>query len=515
MKKRALISVSDKAGVVEFAKELVNLGYEIVSTGGTEKELKNNGLKVINISEITDFPECLDGRVKTLHPNVHAGLLAKRNEKAHIDQLEKLNINTIDVVAVNLYPFLKTISKPNVVFEEAVENIDIGGPTMLRSAAKNASDVLVVCDPKDYTETIERLKSQTDDQEFRLKLMYKVYRHTAVYDTLISEYLAKKLNLDYPEQMTLAYEKVQDLRYGENPHQNAAFYKEIIDVKGALTQSKQLHGKELSYNNINDTDGTIALLKEFGNDMPAIVAVKHTNPCGAAVRPTLSEAFKAAYESDPVSIFGGIIAANREIDQDTAEQISKIFLEIVIAPSFSQSALEILTKKKNLRLLELPDIAKPLPKVRDMKKVLGGLLVQDNDIELLNDDDLEVVTKAQPTKEQLEELKFAWKIVKHCKSNAIAITSNKTTMGSGIGQVNRIWAVQQAIEHSGGYEKTKSAVLASDAFFPFSDSVEEAHKAGITAIIQPGGSNRDQESIDACDRYGIAMVFTKMRHFKH
>lgn len=515
MKKRALISVSDKTGVVDFAKELVKLGYEIISTGGTEKELNNNGVKVINISDITGFPECLDGRVKTLHPNVHAGILARRSQKSHIQQLEKLDINTIDVVAVNLYPFLKTISKPNVDFSEAVENIDIGGPTMLRSAAKNAQDVLVLCDPNDYVEAIERLQNNTDDNTYRIKLMYKVYRHTAVYDTLISNYLAQKLNMDYPDQITLAYQKVQGLRYGENPHQNAAFYKEITEVEGALTQAHQLHGKELSYNNINDTDGTIALLKEFGNDLPAIVAVKHTNPCGAAVRSTLSEAFKAAYDSDPVSIFGGIIAANREIDQETAEQISKIFLEIVIAPSFSKEALEILTKKKNLRLLELLEISKPAPKVNDMKKVLGGLLIQDNDNQLLNEQALDVVTKAKPTKEQLEELKFAWKIVKHCKSNAITITSNKTTMGSGIGQVNRIWAVKQAIEHSGGYQKTIGAVLASDAFFPFADSVEEAHKAGITAIIQPGGSNRDQESIDACDRYGITMVFTNMRHFKH
>lgn len=515
MKKRALISVSDKTGVIDFAKELVNLGYEIISTGGTEKELLNNKIKVINISDVTGFPECLDGRVKTLHPNVHAGILARRDQKSHIEQLEKLDINTIDIVAVNLYPFFKTISKPNVDFNEAVENIDIGGPAMLRSAAKNAKDVLVLCDPDDYKEAIERLKNKTDDSSYRLKLMYKVFRHTAVYDTLISNYLAQKLNIDYPEQITLAYQKVQDLRYGENPHQNAAFYKEIKDVEGALTQARQLHGKELSYNNINDTDGTIALLKEFGDEMPAIVAVKHTNPCGAAVRPTISEAFKAAYESDPVSIFGGIIAANREVDKDTAEQISKIFLEIVIAPSFSEEALGILTKKKNLRLLELPKVAKPAPKVTDMKKVLGGLLIQDNDNLLLNEHDLEVVTKTKPTKEQMEELKFAWKIVKHCKSNAIAITNNKTTMGSGIGQVNRIWAVKQAIEHSGGYDKTIGAVLASDAFFPFADSVEEAHKAGIVAIIQPGGSTRDQESIDACDRYGIAMVFTKMRHFKH
>ncbi|HEY8419624.1 MAG TPA: bifunctional phosphoribosylaminoimidazolecarboxamide formyltransferase/IMP cyclohydrolase [Clostridia bacterium] len=515
MKKRALISVSDKTDVVKLASELVGLGYEIISTGGTQKELEKNGIKVINISEITGFPECLDGRVKTLHPYVHAGLLAKRELKDHMEQLENLNISTIDLVAVNLYPFKQTIQKSDVTLEEAIENIDIGGPTMLRSAAKNAKDVLVLCDPGDYEEAIQRLKDGTDDYEYRMKLMYKVFRHTAVYDTYISNYLADILEIQYPDQITLAFEKVQSMRYGENPHQTAAFYKDAYDIKGALTNAVQLHGKELSFNNINDADGTIALLRELGDDQPAIVAVKHTNPCGAAIRPTLAEAFKAAYESDPVSIFGGIVAANREIDYDTAVQMSNIFLEIVIAPSFSKEALEVLTKKKNLRLMQLPDVAKPCPSVKDMKKVLGGLLVQDIDNKLLVEEDLEVVTKVAPTKEQMEELKFAWKIVKHCKSNAIAITNNKTTLGCGIGQVNRIWAVKQAIEHSGGYEKTKGAVLASDAFFPFPDSVEEAHKAGIAAIIQPGGSARDQESIDACDRYGIAMVFTKMRHFKH
>ena len=515
MKKRALISVSDKTGVVEFARALVDLGFEIISTGGTQKELEKNGITVINISDITGFPECLDGRVKTLHPNVHAALLAQRDQKDHMAQLEKLKINTIDVVAVNLYPFKKTIDKPDVDFSEAVENIDIGGPTMLRSAAKNAKDVLVLCDPGDYGEAIQRLKDKTDDYDYRMKLMYKVFRHTSVYDTYIANYLAKINNIQYPEQITMVYEKVQDLRYGENPHQSAAFYKDETDITGALTNAVQLHGKELSFNNINDADGTIALLKDLGDGAPAVVAVKHTNPCGAAIRTSLAEAFKAAYESDPVSIFGGIVAANREIDLQTALQISEIFLEIVIAPSFSKEALEVLTKKKNLRLLRLPDVAKPCPDAKDMKKVLGGLLIQEIDNRLLNEDDLEVVTKTAPTKEQMEELKFAWKIVKHCKSNAIAITANKTTLGCGIGQVNRIWAVRQAIEHSGGYEKTKGAVLASDAFFPFSDCVEEARKAGIAAIIQPGGSVRDQESIDACDRYGIAMVFTKMRHFKH
>lgn len=513
MKKRVLISVSDKTGAAEFALELSKLGYEIISTGGTEKELKNHGLKVINISEITGFPECLDGRVKTLHPNVHAGLLAMRSNEAHMQQLEKLNINPIDIVAVNLYPFKQTISKPDVTLAEAIENIDIGGPTMLRSAAKNYQDVLVLCEPSDYKEALERLKNGTDDNDFRLKLMYKVYRHTSVYDTVISNYLAKKLDIEYPEDLTIAYKKIQGLRYGENPHQTAAFYKDINDSKGVLTNARQLHGKELSFNNIYDTDGAIALLKEF--TAPTVIAVKHTNPCGVASRGTISQAYKAAYNSDPVSIFGGIIASNREIDADCAEQIASIFIEIVIAPSFSPEALQILTKKKNIRLLELPDIAQSVLQYSNMKKVMGGILIQSGDNELYNDSELEFVTKKIPTKEQIDELKFAWRVVKHCKSNAITITRDFTTLGSGVGQVNRIWAVNQAIEHSGGYEKTRGAVMASDAFFPFSDCVEEAHKAGITAIIQPGGSIKDNESIEACDKYGIAMIFTKMRHFKH
>lgn len=512
MKKRALISVSDKTGVVEFAKALEELGYEIISTGGTAKILAENKIKIIGISEITGFPECLDGRVKTLHPAVHAGLLAIRNNAEHMEQLNKLNTNTIDVVAVNLYPFYNTITKQGVTLEEAIENIDIGGPTMLRSAAKNYQDVLVLCSPDDYPEAIERLKNKTDDKNYRLNLMYKVYRHTAVYDTLISNYLAQVNGIEYPDQITLAYEKVQSLRYGENPHQSAAFYKELFAYEGALTQAKQLHGKELSYNNINDTNGAIELLKEF--DEPTIVAVKHANPCGVASRTTIAEAFSAAYNSDPVSIFGGIIAANRKIDLACAELISKVFIEIVIAPGFDEDAFKLLSKKPSIRLLELKDIgAKVKGGTTDMKKVLGGLLVQNIDDQIYNEDELVCVTKAKPTPEQMDELKFAWKIVKHCKSNAIMITANKTTLGGGIGQVNRVRAVKQAIEHSG--EAVKGAVLASDAFFPFGDSVEEAHKAGIAAIIQPGGSTRDQESIDACDKYGIPMIFTKMRHFKH
>lgn len=512
MKKRALISVSDKTGIVELAKEIVKAGYEIISTGGTAVALQNAGIEVIGISDITGFPECLDGRVKTLHPNVHAGLLAMRSNSEHMEQLEKLDINTIDMVVVNLYPFKQTIMKPGVDLQTCIENIDIGGPTMLRSAAKNYQDVTVLVDPSDYARVLDEMNNGGVTLNTKFYLMYKVYQHTAVYDTMISTFLREKLNIKFPEIVSYAYEKVQDMRYGENPNQSAVFYKECLPVAGSLASAKQLHGKELSYNNINDTNGALDLLREYSE--PTIVAVKHANPCGVASAKDISTAFANAYASDPVSIFGGIIAANREIDKATAEQISKIFIEIVIAPSFTDEALEILTAKKNIRLLALDTINAAIPNTSyDMKKVLGGLLVQDYDTLVIDDSKCNVVTKKQPTAQELEDMKFAMKVVKHTKSNAIVVAKNDVTLGVGAGQVNRIWATKQAIEHS--LTCTKGAVLASDAFFPFSDCVEEAYKAGITAIIQPGGSVRDQESIDACDKYGIAMVFTGDRHFKH
>ena len=512
MKKRALISVSDKTGIVEFAKKITEFGYEIISTGGTAVTLEKAGLKVINISDITGFPECLDGRVKTLHPNVHAGLLAMRSNPEHMKTLEELNINTIDMVVVNLYPFKQTIMKEGVDLQTCIENIDIGGPTMLRSAAKNYQDVAVLVDPKDYDKVLNELEGGEVSLDTKFYLMYKVYQHTAVYDTMISTFLREKLNIKFPDIVSYAYEKVQDMRYGENPNQEAVFYKECLPVKGSLCEAKQLHGKELSYNNINDTNGALDLLREFSE--PTIVAVKHANPCGVASSDTISKAFELAYASDPVSIFGGIIASNREIDKATAEQISKIFIEIVVAPSFSSEALEILEQKKNIRLLELNSINAPIKDTSyDMKKVLGGLLVQDYDKMVIDKDKCKVVTKVSPTPEQLENMEFAMKVVKHTKSNAIVVANNKVTLGIGAGQVNRIWACSQAIDHS--LTTTNGAVLASDAFFPFSDCVEEAHKAGITCIIQPGGSIRDQESIDLADKYGIAMVFTGDRHFKH
>ena len=508
MIKRALISVSDKTGVVDLAKGLSELGVEIISTGGTSKVLKEAGVEVLNISDITGFPECLDGRVKTLHPNVHGGILAMRSNPEHMKQIERLGIEPIDMVVINLYPFKETILKEGVTLEEAIENIDIGGPTMIRAAAKNYQDVVVVVDPDDYGWILEEIKSNgTVSLKNKFKLAGKVFNHTCAYDTLISQYIREQLGEEiFPESLTVTYEKSQDLRYGENSHQKAVFYKEVGFNKGTLTNAKQLHGKELSFNNINDTNGALELLKEF--DEPTVVAVKHTNPCGVGSASNIFDAYMRAYESDPVSIFGGIIAANREIDKATAEEMSKIFIEVILAPSFSDEALEVLTKKKNLRLLELKDILEPASsKSYDMKKVLGGLLVQEHDRTVVNMDDIKVVTKKAPTDKEMEDLLFAMKVVKHTKSNAIVIAKDKKTLGVGPGQTNRIVATQIALQYGG--DRTAGAVLASDAFFPFSDCVEAAAAAGIKAIIQPGGSIRDQESIDACDKHGIAMVFTE------
>lgn len=517
--KRALISVSDKTGVVEFAKSLQELGVDIISTGGTAKALQEAGVEVIGISDITHFPECLDGRVKTLHPSIHAGLLAMRGNVDHMEQLKQLDIQPIDLVVVNLYPFKQTILKKDVVLEEAIENIDIGGPTMLRSAAKNYQDVVVVVDPKDYEKVVTEVKEQNNvSLETKFYLASKVFEHTAHYDALIANYLrVQRGDEDYPDTLSLTFEKVQDMRYGENPHQKAVFYKEIGNTQGMLTDARQLHGKELSFNNINDTNGALDLLKEF--DEPTVVACKHANPCGVGSAENIYDAYMKAYKADPVSIFGGIVVANREIDEATAAEMNKIFIEIIVAPSYTIAALEVLKQKKNIRILQLDSISVKLPKGSyDLKKVSGGLLIQEIDNMLLAEDDIKVVTKRQPTQEEWEDLFFTWKVVKYVKSNGIAIGKGKQSIGVGPGQVNRIWACKQAIEHGVehlGEDATKGAVLASDAFFPFSDCVEAAAKAGITAIIQPGGSVRDADSIAACDKYGIAMIFTNMRHFKH
>lgn len=510
MIKRALLSVSDKTGIVDFAKGLVDLGYELISTGGTEKALSEAGLQVLSVSQLTGFPECLDGRLKTLHPVVHGGLLAMRDDTKHMAQLEELGINTIDIAVINLYPFRQTVSKPGVTLEDAIENIDIGGPAMLRAAAKNWKDVIVVTDPADYGPVLEALANGTADRAMKFRLSAKVFEHTANYDAMIAQYLRSQYTEDAPEYLTVTYEKVQDLRYGENPHQKAAFYRELFAVPGTIAFAKQLHGKELSYNNISDADAAISMVREF--DIPCAVAVKHANPCGIATGETIYEAYTKAYEADPVSIFGGIVALNRECDLETAQELAKIFLEIIVAPSFSAEALAVLEAKKNIRLLELPSIDKPLDKHTILKKVGGGMLMQDADIEL-GLDDLKVVTDRAPTAEEIKALTFGWRVVKHTKSNAIVLTSDSQTLGIGPGQTNRITALELAIKYAG--EQAKGSCMASDAFFPFRDCVEAAHKAGITAIIQPGGSIRDQESIDACNEYGIAMVFTGMRHFKH
>ncbi len=510
MKKRALISVSDKTGVVAFAKGLAELDYEIISTGGTKQALSNAGVKVIGISKITGFPECLDGRVKTLHPNVHAGLLAKRDNPEHMSRLQELDINTIDIVAVNLYPFKDTIQKPNVTLEQAVENIDIGGPTMLRSAAKNYQDVCAICDPKDYQTVLQELSLGEVTKKTKFYLMYKVFQHTAVYDSLIANYMAGKQGIVYPEFISLAYEKVQDLRYGENPHQSAAFYKDMLPTKGALTNAIQLQGKELSFNNINDTNGAIELVKEF--DAPTIVIVKHANPCGVATADNIFQAYQKAFVADSVSAFGGIVASNGIIDKDTASKMVEIFLEIVIAPSYTKEARDILASKPNLRVLELADIAiQPAIGELSAKKVLGGILLQGYDNKLM--EELKTVTDAQPNKEQLKDLVFAMKVVKHVKSNAIVVAKGECTLGIGPGQTNRIWAANAAIERGGA--EVQGAVMASDAFFPFPDCVEVCAQAGINAIIQPGGSIKDQDSIDVCNKHNIAMVFCGIRHFKH
>jgi phosphoribosylaminoimidazolecarboxamide formyltransferase/IMP cyclohydrolase len=516
--KRALISVSDKTGVVDFAKKLSGLGYQIISTGGTLKTLQDEGLSPISVSEVTGFPECLGGRVKTLHPKVHGGILAKRSDPEHMQQLKTLEIDTIDMVVVNLYPFKETILK-GCDLSGAIENIDIGGPTMLRSAAKNYKDVTVLADFADYDKIIQELSQNGEISEAtNLYLAQKVFAHTAAYDALIADYLGNVTGLSgFNDKLTLTYEKVYDMRYGENPHQQAAFYKEIKASNGMLTDINQLHGKELSFNNINDTHGALELLKEF--ESPAVVACKHSNPCGAAVADNIYNAYVKAYNSDPVSIFGGIVCCNREVDKETALEMSKIFIEIILAPSFSSDALEVLKQKKNLRVLTLDGLGNKQPESAiDFKKVSGGLVAQQVDSKLLDMDSLEYVTDRKPDEKEMHDLLFAWKVVKYVKSNGICLAKGGQVIGIGPGQVNRIWAAKQAIEHGQeffGPGGTEGSVMASDAFFPFPDCVEEAYRAGVTAIIQPGGSIKDKASIELCNQYGIAMVFTGIRHFRH
>lgn len=518
-KMRALISVSDKTGIVEFAKELIDLGVEIVSTGGTYAKFQEEGVAATEISQITGFPECLDGRVKTLHPMVHAGILAMRSKEEHMKQLEDLGVDTIDFVIVNLYPFKATILKEGVTRGEAVENIDIGGPTMLRSAAKNYQDVAVITDPSDYETVVAEMKAAGSvSLETKFYLMQKVFMHTAHYDAMIADYLkSQRGDHGFADTLTMTFEKVQDMRYGENPHQSAAFYREVPKQIGSLVDAIQLNGKELSFNNINDTNGALELLKEFTE--PTVVGCKHGNPCGVGSAGTIDEAWTKAYEADKMSIFGGIVVANGEITAKMANEMHNIFLEVIVAPSYEEEALTILSAKKNIRVLSLSNIATPQPSYAlDMKKVNGGLIVQTIDSQLYEKENWKVVTKVQPTQAQIDDMVFGMKVVKFVKSNGICVVKNGQSVGIGPGQVNRIWATTQCFEHAEeliGPTATQGAVLASDAFFPFDDVVEAAHRAGITAIIQPGGAMKDQMSIDKADEYGIAMVFTGMRHFKH
>lgn len=511
MAKRALISVSDKAGIVEFAKQLKKLGFEIISTGGTKKALEAAAVEVIGISDVTGFPEILDGRVKTLHPSVHGALLAMPDDVNHKHQIEEHNIHPIELVCVNLYPFQKTISQGDVTVEDAIENIDIGGPTMLRSSAKNHQYVTVVVDPADYDRVVAEYEQQgATSIETRRALAAKVFRHTAAYDSIISQYMTELVEESQPERVTYTFELQQNLRYGENPHQKAAFYKKPLGSKFSVANATQLHGKELSYNNINDANAALQIVKEF--EVPAAVAVKHNNPCGVGTGSTIFEAFSKAYEADSTSIFGGIVALNRPVDVETAKLLHEIFLEIVIAPSYTKEALDVLMSKKNIRLLTIP-FSHAAVNENVLSSVEGGLLVQAADAYTLEDATITIPTKRQPTEEEWKALKLGWNVVKHVKSNAIVVTDSHMTVGVGAGQMNRVGAAKIALQQAG--EKAKGAALASDAFFPMDDTIREAAKAGITAIIQPGGSIRDEDSIKAADEYGIAMVFTAVRHFKH
>ena len=515
---KALISVSDKTGVVEFAKGLVALGWEILSTSGTMKLLKESGVPVTSVSDVTGFPEICDGRVKTLHPKIHGALLARRDIPEHMKELKDNDIETIDLVCVNLYPFRETIAKPDVTMEDAVEHIDIGGPSMLRSAAKNWESVTVVCTPADYGTILSEIKADGNTtRETRLKLSAKAYTHTAEYDMAISTYMRAQAGL--PEKLFLEYDLKQELRYGENPHQEAKFFASTVKEPFSLATAEQLNGKELSYNNIQDANATLNIAREF--DEPFCVGVKHMNPCGSATGKTIAEAWKKAYEADKTSIFGGIVAANREIDLETAQMLKPIFLEIVMAPSFAPDALELLCTKKNLRVLKV-DMTKDNTVRKQYVSMNGGMLVQDRDINTKPVAADQCVTELKPTAEQLADMEFAWKIVKHVKSNAIVVAKDGMTYGVGAGQMNRIGSAEIALKQAQNTLKeegkdimTEGLVLASDGFFPFNDCVALAAEYGIKAIVQPGGSIRDEDSVKLANEKGITMLFTGERHFKH
>lgn len=522
--KRVILSVSDKSGIVDFARGLKGLGWDILSTGGTAKVLRENDIEVKDIAEYTSSPEILEGRLKTLHPMIHGGILGVRDSEKHAHEMQENNILPIDMVVVNLYPFQKTVANSECSLEDAIENIDIGGPTMIRAAAKNYKYVTVVVDPEDYTWILDELKNSDLSVDKKFVLAKKVYAHTAKYDTAISNYLGavidgcKKDVL--PETIGFVCDKAQDLRYGENPHMKAAFYKEENVSEPCIANAKQIHGKEMSYNNIMDADAAIEIVKEF-MDGNFVAILKHTNPCGAAISDkSLSDAFLKAKESDPVSAFGGIVGVNKMLDEETALLIKETFFEVIIAPSFSENAKRVLMKKKNIRLLEIPGLGKDFTgSGYNTRKVVGGLLVQDRDLKMINVSDAKVVTDRSPSIEEQKGLSFAWKICKHVKSNAIVYTSDSQILGVGAGQMSRVDSAQiarvkmeQMMERG---VKPNLIVCASDAFFPFRDGIDAASKAGATAIIQPGGSVKDSETIEAANEHNIAMLFTGTRHFKH
>ncbi len=514
MARRALISVSDKTGLLDFARGLADLGWEIIATGGTQKLLDGNGVKTIGISEITGFPEILDGRVKTLHPKVHGGILARRDVPAHMQTLSEQGIEPIDLVCVNLYPFKQTISKEGVEFAEAIENIDIGGPSMVRSAAKNWKDVTIICDPSDYGTVLAELReSGSTSEQTRLRLSAKAYTHTAEYDMCIATYMRAQAGLN--EKLFLEYDLKQILRYGENPHQAAKFYKAADEVPYSLATAEQLGGKEMSYNNIQDANAALNIVREF-TEQPFAVGLKHMNPCGAAVGKDVADAWRKVYEGDKTSIFGGIVAFNREVDLETAQMLKPIFLEIVMAPSYSEEAFELLHTKKNLRILKVC-MEGGTKAQKQFVSVNGGLLAQNQDLSIVPVAADQCVTQKAPTEEQLTDLEFTWKIVKHVKSNAIVVGKGGMIYGVGAGQMNRVGSAEIALKQAAATleGKTEGLVLASDAFFPFDDCVTLAAKYGVTAIVQPGGSIRDEDSVKKCNELGIAMLFTGERHFKH
>jgi len=516
--KRALISVSDKTGILDFASSLSKQGVEILSTGGTAKLLMDNNIPVTEVSSYTGFPEMMDGRIKTLHPKIHGGILARRGIDEAI--MQQHGIQEIDLLVVNLYPFEATIAKDNCLLEDAIENIDIGGPTMLRAAAKNHKDVTVIVEPSDYSVVLEQLNShQGTDYKLRYQLAWKTFAHTAKYDGAISNYIGQRLNDlqqvdEFPQSYSVQYQKAQTMRYGENPHQSAAFYTETQPKEASVATATQYQGKELSFNNVADTDAALECVKQF--EQPACVIVKHANPCGVAIAENIATAYDRAFQTDPTSAFGGIIAFNQELDHETAKAIiDRQFVEVIIAPSISERAKLIISEKKNVRLLACGEWSKSLPSW-DYKKVTGGLLIQQKDLGKITKGDLKIVSKIQPTSAQIDDLLFCWKVAKSVKSNAIVYAKDGQTIGVGAGQMSRVYSAKIAgIKASDEELEVESCVMASDAFFPFRDGIDAAAQAGISAIIQPGGSMRDQEVIDAADEHGMAMVFTGMRHFKH